>query len=136
MLVDIEGGRFFSKVPDFLIMALFRQNLLLRFVTIIGPKHRPTTIMLFVALVACALACLLVVFCARASSAPQTRPLICAVPSRRFLPLAFAGSAELNIGNVRSGASFDNLKASWGKVRATTAQGPLIVRARCRARRT
>lgn len=32
-----------------------------------------------------------------------------------FLPVALAGSAELNIGNVRSGASFDNLKASWGK---------------------
>jgi len=32
-----------------------------------------------------------------------------------FLPLALAGSAELNIGNVRSGATFDNLKASWGK---------------------
>merc|ERR1712087_563696 len=43
------------------------------------------------------------------------RPIMLFVALVAFLPLAFAGSAELNIGNVRSGASFDNLKASWGK---------------------
>ena len=48
---------------------------------------------------------------------PASQCPVRSVCLRRFLPLVLAGSAELSSSDLRKGAAFDNLKASWSKVR-------------------